>query len=147
MFHVDYNLQKGTRSSWERPFSIKRGGTILAHVVPTMAHCCGANALESMCYMLALGDTDVRALITWMKTQPWGVVGQTPAVTPAATTVGNTYDKTPLWYIKHLFFFQDVRSETRGWALLQAPEVKRVFTYPSASEPGHDIGMYLLDLS
>lgn len=141
MFSVSYDR---TQEGYNRAFSVYTGdGQHLFVVTTAMSHCCGANSIEHLSYYMTAEMVD--KLVTWMKTEPWGTTDD-PVIQYKGTLPSDK--RVPYWHMKHFFFFLNA-DYTKGdrFPLVNHPNVKLVMSYPSASERGHNINMYMLDLS
>lgn len=128
---LELKLVESKQDGWQKTFDVlwldkprwEVAPYRLCKVETAMAHCCGANALTMVSNEFLLNKDIAQTVLDFLGTC-------------------NFEEKHP-WRVKDLFYFC---SAHRSYPFLSFPKVTRVHTYPSRSEPGHDIAVYHIKL-
>lgn len=112
-------------------------GTQVCIIQHFVSHCCGLNTLHGLNRDFLTNKKNVEALFEYIKQQPWEDIYPTPG-----------------YAVKHFFFTTGIGLNEYGEPreryhkyLIEHPSVKLINRYPSASEPGHDVAIYFVDLT
>jgi hypothetical protein len=118
-------------------WQIEVQGMRVAYIQTYLTQCCGLNALQTLNLFYFDNPKKVNNLLTWLKTAH--PTGYYPIHHLTFTCgVGKRYKDDP----------EDTRMREDAYIhLINHPCVSKLHQYPSASEPGHDIGVFFIDLT